>query len=267
LAKKSKDMAKIRQKKPAAKTSKSKLLNFFTVHWQITLSVIVIGSGVGLGLIWFNAISPNATEAKMKMPAIIPLSFDTAVAKPFGGPIKMTIDCSTKISCLQNPICTIVNCILQIPFIFQVFDNKAMQVGDAFEVLREEVLEPQEKLQCEKLCDLRTGWYRPQCILHYICDKIGFIPCYCKHVLPQLQKQNVSPVGLQTQLFQKTFMSSIGMTMPAFDFILFPDQGLPACNATGNILGQGFGQAVFFNIPGGLTPVGDSCRGSYYFGL
>lgn len=229
------------------------------------MTITILISGFSLGLTWFSAVNPKAGEAKMMMPAIIPVSFSASVGQKFGGSISSTLDCSLKTSCLQNPICTIVNCILQTPFILQFFENKSSQSGNAFDTMREKVLEPQEKTNCRKLCILDSGWYKAECAAwRGACPDLGVVDCYCDVILPRLQKLNTSPAGKQTAQLKAMAVSS-GMKTPAIDFVLFPDPGRPPCNAMGNILGKGYGSsAVFFNIPGGMTPVGDNCRGSYY---
>jgi hypothetical protein len=222
-------------------------------HWdnkKIFLSVLILTVAVTTFI--FFLFSPKRTNAAIGIPTSGPTT-------AFGGRINFTLNCEDPKSCMPInqffPICLIVRCIFQVPFILHEFSDYAKVSQDAFDRLREDVLEPGEKQDCLNIC---TNYYAP-----YYHWKPTVCPFWCGVVLSGLQAANISPVGIKVKILKEMVAKTVGK--PAMVMVTFPNPGAkPACNSNGYVIGRGFGQGLFFTSAGGLTPAGDSCRGSYY---
>jgi len=237
---------------------------FLEKHWKSLLISLIFIVIVGLGTAGFFIFNPRDIQAA-GIQSIIP----NKTTGPFGGQINFTLDCSSKSTCLQNPICTIVNCILQTPFTLHIFQNYVQSKKDAFSTLRDNVLEPQELKNC---MPIMLSYAPLMCPLINIAAIVGpsslFVECGCTSVncktlcpgfMAILQAANVSPAGLKVKALQQ--VTSGGK--PGIVLVLYPNQGMPACNGQGFVIGTGYGQGLYFTFPN-IHSVGDSCRGSYY---
>lgn len=189
--------------------------------------------------------------------SIIPAGVGS-VKSSYGGKIYQTMDCSSPTACTPTapefPICLVIRCILQIPFIQQSFDNYLSMAGpDAFDQLREQVLEPQERDNCLSMC-AQMGLIGPACV------------AFCA-ALVGLQEEDESPAG-QAVKAMKEVAEQAGISQPAIAMILQPMNVLPACNASRPmpydqyILGMGLGQGLYYTQVG--DEVGDNCTGRYF---
>ena len=199
-------------------------------------------------IISFFFVFPQRVSAVAGLPMSGPLT-------PYGGKINFTINCEDQKSCVPPnqffPICLMLRCFLQVPGIIQEFgDLKSAQSVDAFDKLRDNILEPEERNVCMNIC---APYYN-----------IGSAACpaWCHGVLRTLQATNTSPVGLATKLFKQ--MARVTVGKPGIAIITFPVMSTkPACNSYGYVLGQGMGQGLYITSPS--MSAGDSCRGSYYY--
>ncbi|PIR92765.1 hypothetical protein COT99_04435 [Candidatus Falkowbacteria bacterium CG10_big_fil_rev_8_21_14_0_10_43_10] len=176
------------------------------------------------------------------------------VLSNFGGQILATVDCSSPLSCVPTapefPVCLVIRCILQTPFIAHFFQNLSDTGGDAF---REEILEPLELANCPETCPL-----------------LGLEPMSCTFFcasIAGLQEVNKSPGDIAYEQYKE----STGMPTPSILMALYPQNLLPACNASRpmpyplQLLGKGLsqpGSGLYFTQPG--NQVGDNCAGNYY---
>ncbi len=201
-------------------------------------------------------LAPQKTQAVGSPLDIIPEGLPNATM-PFGGQILASLSCDTAATCL-NPICLLVRCILQVPFTLHVFNNYALTSSqNAFNTLRDDVLEPKERQYCPQFCNaLGLG---------------GYCTVLCGGALPGLQAGNVSPVGIAVEGIKQVVP---GGMQPSIVLVLFPvENPIPACQNFGFVTGSALGQGLFF-APNPLitgtkgTPleslVGDSCRGDYF---
>jgi len=221
-----------------------KCYRFIVSHWKtmtLVMALIILFSSIYI----INDIIPKQTQAGNGFNAILPPSMPS-VASPYGGKITSTLDCSSVAMC-GNPICLLGRCILQVPFVIHFFDNYKQTNQNGLDKLKDELLEPKELEKCSEFC--------AQLGLNVTCS------IWCGAVLPGLQEANKSPVDIAVDALVST-----NMTTPGVAFIIAPVEiGMPACNSMGYLLGKGFGEGLYFNLPPGqLTPVGDSCRGNYY---
>jgi hypothetical protein len=235
--------------KPIKKLKKSILKN-----WKVFVLMLVIASSV-LFVTIFSVLRPNPGIASVPgLPTSGPL-------QPFGGWIVSTVDCSSYQSCLPpNPafaLCAIIRCVFQMPFIMHVFNNYYKPPIDAFDVLREDVAEPNEMQQCAPLCD----YFYPPPVTGS--PPSGQARClwWCNTVLTGLQEGNVSPAGLGVKGLEEA-AEKAGAKSPGMVIIFSPVQGKDPCKNQGYILGHGFGMGLYVTTPS--QQVGDSCRGSYY---
>lgn len=229
------------------------------------------------------------SQSHAQVENIIPSNF--SLKQPYGGSIFFTIDASDVSSCFPPnpffPIALLVRCILQVPFVIHAFNNYATTTfGDAFDSLRDNVLEPIELQQAELLCERAicsglacnpsvspaSPYTGPvggvmsllQAAYQQLCPLASSPNCItqCSSFVRAAQAGNVSPAGLFVEIMKKLNVSPV---TPGIVIILFPDQGvLPTCRGYGFVLGIGLsdGSGMYFTQRG--DPAGDTCRGPYY---